>query len=277
MRSELPTPLPPALKGPLYGIWSQASEKKLRRAFPAVVAWTLAQGGTASADVELWSASLAGADHQLRLMDWIFGRLLGLGRADGRSVHYRDETIVAIPIKGRSEPAGFFIHRGDLFVASDLDEARRAIDRLQAPVVRSAHPPTSVERWLGQVPERPLRGGVDNGRGEIERLWRRVDPGVDAIVDPETWRSVEGLTVSGALAADGSFDAEVELHFASTEGASSAAGPLGAAWAHLVEGTPLTLVRVEVEGVRLHAVLEITDVAGRLKHVTDRVFRQDND
>jgi len=271
LRRELPLPLPPAIKGPLFELQSRAGARKLRRMFPAVAAWTYAGGAGGAADVQLWSVSLAGADHQLRLMDWIFGRLLPLGRERESAVRYRGETIVAIPVEGRTEPAGFFVHRGDLFVVTDLEAARRAIDRLQQ-ALPAAAPPPGIERWLERAPQRPLRGAIDNGAGHVERLWRRLDPGGDGIVGDEVWSSVRGLTVGGALEAGGSFDAEVDLHFDSPDAAARAAAPFTTAWARLVEGTPLAFSGLEAEGERLRVKLEISRVAERLRDGARRML-----
>lgn len=261
-RHEMPIPLPAAIKGPIFKLQSRAGERKLRKMFPVVLVWTLAGGGGDSADTHLWSASLGGADHQLRLMDWMFGHLLGFANDDDHAVRHRGETIMAIPVKG--EQVEFFIHHGDLFVATDLGAARRAIDRLEEPVL-GVELPARLEPWLAQAPVRPLRGAVDNGEGHLERLWRLMDPGVEGIVDAQTWRALEGLTVGGALEADGSFDAEVDLHFDTADTAARSTAPFAAAWAHLVEGTPLTLVGVEADGPRLRAALEIANVGERLR------------
>ncbi len=275
-RRETPVPLPPAIQWPIFELQSRVGERKLRRMFPVVLAWTLARDDGDSTDIQLWSASMGGADHQLRLMDWMFSHLLGFADDDGHAVRYRDETIMAIPVEGWTEKAAFFIHRGDLFLVTDLDAARRAIDHLEEPA-RSGETSAPLKPWLAQVPARPLRGAVDNGEGQVQRLWRFLDPRVEGIVDAQTWGALEGVTLDGALEADGSFGAEVVLSFGTADAAARSTAPFAAAWASLVEGTPIALAGIEADGPRLVATLEIADVGGRLRDMVPGVLSSARD
>lgn len=272
-RDRIPSPLPSWIQDPLTAWQQRSDERKLRRLFPVVLAWTLHPGELdAGQDVHLLSASLSGADHGLRLADWMLRLVLWLGD-DGDVLRCGNDIVLKVPMDNRP-PGAFFIHGGDLFFAGDTSTACRAIDRLQSSEA-SPEPPV-VGPWLARVPERPLRGAIANADGALERVWRAFDPaGAESIPD-EAWSGLAALTLAGELK-DGSLMGAAVLHFTNPAAREATSDAFVEAAARLVDGSLVELTGTEAVGSRLRLTLEVADITGRLRGLAEDVSVRDSD
>ena len=268
VREGMTSVLPPAVSDRLIAMQNRKDERKLRRLFPVVLAWTVRPGDAADTDLHLLSVSLRGVDHQLVFLDWILGFVLKRSEEVG-VVKHRGEKIYSLPVDEREEAVALFIHRGDFFLTSDIETAQQAIDRLVAPV----HPTTSassLKRWFALAPTQALRGALANERGEVRRIWRAfLDSGVDDVVDESVWSALEGVTIGGEFTAEGSLVAAAEFHFADPGQAAGAAVLLQEAVERAIRGTPIDIAETSVRDRRFHVVLEVSEIPERLESMTN--------
>ncbi len=267
MNDEMPAVLPTAVGGPLRRMKQRSDEKKLRRMFPIVLAWTV-EPRASQEDNHVLSASLRGLDHQLLLADWLIGIFLERGE-ENRVVRYHGEKIYLIEIQDDKDPLPVFIHRGDLFFTSSEDNAERAIDRLQDPIVIAAG--SSLEPWLARAPAGSLRGAVSNQRGEVWRTWASfLDEDILEKVSLDLRRALDGVTIGGNFTAEGSLEARVTFQFHETNDAVRGQISIRDALADVIDETPIEIERSEVDGTSLRFELEVRDFGGKAQPERDR-------
>jgi hypothetical protein len=260
----MPSPLPPAIRGPLTRLQNQRNERKLRKLFPIVLVWTVRPGEDADRDLHLLSASISGADHQLILMDWIMGFFMRRAE-EVRTFEHRGEIVYRIGAADRAEEIPFFVHRGDVFLATSEDGARRAIDRLEddAAPVEGASP---VERWLAGAGDRTLHGVVTNHRGEVWRVWREMlDGGVDDLIAEEHRTALVALSLQGGFTAEGALDLLAGFEYADPAQAAAAEEPLTAAVDRALSDTLIGFHGLSVVGKTVRVEMKIADIPGRLE------------
>jgi len=260
----MPSPLPPAIRGPLTRLQNQRNERKFRKLFPIVLVWTVRGGESIDRDQHLLSASISGADHQLILMDWIMGFFMR--RAEGvRTFEYRGETVYRIGPADRAEEIQFFVHRGDVFLTTSEDGARRAIDRLEGDAL-PVEGTSPVERWLVGSEERTLHGVVTNGRGEVWRVWREMlDGGVDDLIAEDQRTALEALSLRGGFTAEGALELRADFEFADPARAAAAETPLTAAVERALSDTLIEFQGLSVVGKTVRVEMKIADIPGRLE------------
>jgi len=186
--------------------------KKLRELFPIVVAWTVRDGDAPDDDLHLFTISLKQMGNRLRLMDWFLG-LTFRWTPDVGAFRHRGETIYELP-KGRGSPGGAIFLRGnDVFYTTDLETARRAVDRLVVPVDSTARPPSELARVFAEVPQDyALRGALTNRGGQVLRLVQSWDDDdLSGVWGVDRWDGIEALTVWGGFAGDSGFEGTVNL------------------------------------------------------------------
>lgn len=254
----------------LAGLDRRQNQRKLREMFPLVAAWTVRPGTGPGDDLHLYTVSLERAGNQLVFTDWALGLALGMSGEVGAEEHH-GERIYMLPLH-RRRPVAFFIRGNDLFFASDLDTATRAVDRLVAedPAERSVG---AVDELLGLVPaEAPMRGAIGNERGEMSRIWSRLTgvPGPSG-TGGDAWDGFGGMTIAGALTGEDSV--ELELRFRCPDAASAAArveAVAGALRAALEPaGFPLEL-ETRPEGEWIRADLRLSEITPRVEEFLGR-------
>ena len=227
------SPLPDGLENIINAQQIKGVRKDMERLFPVVVAWTSQPGETQDADHHVFSLSARGAGHQLTMLDWIFGFLLGKGDNDVEIVRHRDEKIYLINTSDDVTPAAF-IKKGIVFISTDIESARQTLDRLQVPPAESG---AGVDLGVlyGALPkDHALRGALTNRRGEVQRMLDQLGLSTDTATE-ETWGEIEGLTVVANFRDEDVFAGAMEVHGPDTAWAETHAESLGTALASLFD------------------------------------------
>jgi len=185
--------------------------RKLRELFPIVVAWTVSDGDRSEDDLHLVTISLKKMGNRLRLVDLILGLSLRWS-PDFKAIRHRGETIYKLP--ERKGPRGaFFIRGNDVFYTTDVETARRAVDRLIEPGPSSGSPSTELEQAFDEVPaDHALRGALTNRQGQLLGLlqsWGGHE--LDGVWRVDRWDGLEALTLWGGFAGDSAFEGTAEL------------------------------------------------------------------
>ena len=121
--------------------------------------------------------------------------------------HAGDKIYLLEESKG-IRPAAF-VHKGIVFVATDLESAKRTLDRLVEE--RPAEPvPSEVRSWLDAVPQDlAMRGAVGNAGGELRRVLGAFDV-PNGELDDTVWNGLRGATLvwhpSGKAVYYGAYD-----------------------------------------------------------------------
>lgn len=246
-----------ALFGNLQQMQQNRNEAGLRKLLPLVVAATSSPAGDGQ-DAFVISASARGADHQIVLLDWIVSFVARRSRAT-ETVRHEGETIIVIePDSG--ERFGLFIRGGDVFWATSVEEAQRTVDRLVGKA-EFATGNAPVDDWLLASAERPLRGGLDNSRGEVRRIWDMLlQTPSDEVFPGSGWDAIEGLFLAGGVAEGNAFDIEITVDLVDAAAAAAAVEPLRAGLERELEGAALNLDGVTASGDRLWIVLRSDDL-----------------
>jgi hypothetical protein len=252
----LPEPL-----GTILGAVDRNPDGQMRQLFPLTVLWTSSPAQAGAGDLRLLSVSLPAGGNRLVMLDWILGLILS---RNPDAVHdHAGERIYHLQ-GDRGGNVTFFLRGSDLFFVTDVETARRAIDRLAGP---SPHEraPTALDRLYAQAPaEAALRGALSNGQGELERLWRDL---VTASGEGAAWNEVAGLVVSGGLEPDGAFDGVLELIGADADWAAERSEPVVAAIRAWLDEAPLEIESSsEVTGERVRIAVRVSDLARVLQH-----------
>jgi hypothetical protein len=180
--------------------------EQLRNLFPMLAAWSLRPGADPGSPLHVFTVSIEAAGNRIVLLDSVLGLAFRFG-SNAKTVVHRGERIYLVPIGRRR--AAFFLRGNDVFIVSDVDSARLAVDRLAAAAEREDHQPTELERLLATLPGGPLRGVVLNEHGELERLWPR--PGEGFAEAPVPWEHVRAATLVGGFAGETAFAGTIEL------------------------------------------------------------------
>jgi hypothetical protein len=186
-------------------------EEQVARILPLVAAWTLRSGASGEDDLHLFTVSLERMGNQLVFGDWMLGWFLGWAEGVELLEHRGERLYVLADRTGRRTT--FFLRGNDVFVSTDPESARSAIDRMEDGGASEAD--TELARLFASVrSDRPLRAAVSNRRGELRRLWASyaITP-PEAIAD-ETWSAIEAVTLAGGLEPDGSLTGTLSFHAA---------------------------------------------------------------
>lgn len=199
----------------------QTSED-LEKIFPVVAAWTLTPGSGEDDDLNLFTLSLMNAGNRMVFTDWILGLILS--RVDDESevevIEYREEKIYRFISRPEGD-IGVFLRGSDIFFASDVPTAKRAVDRLLDP--ESSEPaPTILQQLFLRIPQdTPLRGAIGNRRGELDRVLQFLGGGTGQ--DALRRSGVMGMSISGRFADSQTFRMSLEFLCTGPSSAEAAA------------------------------------------------------
>jgi hypothetical protein len=246
--------VPPLLRSWLLKYQGRQNEQKVREIFPLVAAWTIHPGRNPGEELQLYSVSIEQLGNKLAFADWIMG--MTFSRAEGAEViNHQGEKIYKLPTdRGRS--IALFIRKNNIFFATNVEAARRAVERLDKPVETGRSAGEVREILQGSVADRPLRGALTNERGELRRLWRRLfkadDPG-------SLWDNVLALKIAGGFEEGDSFGGLIELRCVDAAWAGANAASLASALSTACERAGLgveTTARAEGEWVAIEFRIE---------------------
>ena len=226
------SPLPDGIEQFFNARQIKSARKDLKKLFPVVVAWTARPADQPAEDEHLFTASARGLGHRMVLLDWMLGFMLRW--ADNiETVRHEGERIYLLRENDDTRPA-CFIHKGIVFVATDLESARRARDRLDRPADGSATA-TELRLLFDELPQdQPLRGALTNRGGELRRILDGLNLPTEQ-VSAEAWDEVRGATVVATFRDENVFGGAVDLHGPSVDWAQANAATLGVALEVLFE------------------------------------------
>jgi hypothetical protein len=209
---EMPSDVEDSLPS-FVGTWVEAArndqtQTDIEKIFPLVAAWTLHPGQKRGDDLHLVGISVQGIGNQVAFADWIAGFFLG--RSDRSTIHeYQDETIYQYNIGTNDFDLSFFAQNGTVFATSELAMAERAVELLGRDERRDQDR-TELEHLFARThDDDPFRAALTNQGDEGYRLWEAI--GGEPVEIPREWQALEGISLTGGLAADGAFDAVMEL------------------------------------------------------------------
>ena len=236
---EVEGSLPPFAVGWMGNSRDARARGDLEDLLPAVASWTLrpAMDG-AGRDVHLVGVSARGLGNQIVLADWIAG--FALERSPNTAVNaYNGENIYQVHVPERNWVATFFARRGAVFATSDLETARQAVDLLaQGEADAPNRAASGLETLLATPPGAgALRAAVTNEHDELAHLWERLSG--EAPADAGAWRRVQGATLTGGVAADGSFAGTMTLITDAPEPAAAYAPAIAPAFRAFLAGFAL--------------------------------------
>jgi hypothetical protein len=261
--------LPPVVRSWLLKYQGRQNEKEVRELFPLAVAWTIHPGRTPEEDVQLISASIKKLGNKLAIADWVMG--MTLSRSDDADViSHGGENIFSFA-NSSGKDVVLFIRKNHIFFATDIEAARRAIDRLREPVAVSG---AGDVRGLLQAiaDERSLRGALTNERGELRRLWQRL-VGSDDL--DRVWDNVSAFKVSGGFREGENFGGLIELRCRDASWARANAENIGTALSSALQRTGLDIeatsraggewVEVEIELKRVQDLFKTLLRKGKIR------------
>lgn len=182
---KIPNAAPSGLSEWFTKVQHGRNEMKLRELFPLVAAWTVRPGETPGSDLHLLTLSLEKLGNRVILVDSVLDFALSWSK-EVETVPWKGETIHHIPLR-HGHALTFFIRGNDLFFSSDVDTARRVVDRLTEsaedgkdgrPGVETAgsgRPGAELRRLLAETSkDHALRGAIVNRDGMLGRVWEWV-------------------------------------------------------------------------------------------------------
>jgi hypothetical protein len=198
---------------PFVASWINANRNRdaMENVFPMVAAWTLSRGASPDQDLHLGTVSVARVGRRLGLVDSVGG--LVFGADEGTVLHsYQGERIYEFGAGNPDNGVTVFIQNGTIFLTSDVEGARQAVDLLARD--REIQGPTPLDMLFNRTSDTDtLRIAVSNANGEIRRLVESAtrDQDGDFQTPGPAWDGLEGIYLSGGLLEDGAFRAEAGL------------------------------------------------------------------
>ena len=184
--------------------WSkQRDEREMRQLFPMVATWSLRRGAAGTPE-QLFGVSIPKIGNRIRIADWFLGFAAGRGRDnDLEQEEHAGEQIYRL----RKTGAAFFIRSGAVFFATDVNEARSAVDALDRGPAGA--PPEALAKLLDALPQAPLRAAALNEAGACALILSQLtgEPADDADLAP-----VRAITLAGGFTAGAGFEATLTVH-----------------------------------------------------------------
>ena len=220
------SPLPDGLEHMINARQIGKARKNLRKLFPLVVAWTAQPGDSLDEDEHLFTLSARGLGHRMVLADWILGLFLGRSK-DVEIVRHRGEKIFVLDERNGTKPAGF-INKGTTFLATNLDSARNARDRLDL-IEGESVVQTELSSLFGGLPQdHALKGALTNRRGELRRLLEALEFS-DETVSASIWDDVRASTIVANFRDEDAFGGTLTLQGPDADWAGTHAETIGTA------------------------------------------------
>jgi hypothetical protein len=264
LQERAPNVLPPAIEGILRDYQTRRNERQFRELFPCVMAWSVIGGESRGEELHVFTVSVEKLGNRLALMDWVVGMLIGRS-PDVDVVKHRGEKIYHLPREGWA----FFLRRSDVFVTTDLEAARRVVNRLQPVPDESTPQATRLDRMLNALPEQwPLRGASTNAHDEIRRIFEGLTDDADRdVIDDLPWDRVDGMSLSGGFTEESSFEATLDLLLDGQRWSEEEAAALAGALGRSIDSDTLPVaIEVVTRPDRVRFVFDVDDLPGLLRH-----------
>ena len=264
IQERAPNALPPAFENVLRDYQTRRNERQFRELFPCVMAWNVIGGESPEDELHVFTASVAKLGNRLVLADWVVGMFIGRS-PDVDVVKYRGEKIYHLPREG----SAFFLRRSDFFFTTDLEAAKRVVDRLQPGMSAPAPGATRLDRMLDALPtQRPLLGAATNAQGETRRFFELFAGVTDHdLLDGLPWDEVEGMSLSGGFTEESSFEATLDLLLDTRRWTDQETEALAEVLKRALDSDTIPVgIEVESRGDRVQFVFDVEDLPGLLRH-----------
>ncbi len=183
--------------------WSRRrDERRMRELFPLVLTWSLRRGQAGALD-HLFGVSAPSLGNRILMADWFLAFAAGRD-SDLEQLEHQGEQIYRI----RKTGTAFFIRRQGVFVTTDVERARAAVEALEH---RQAGAPAATELrgLLDEVPRSAaLRGAA---RNEAEACAAILGWLTGAPVDDVDLTTVRSLAIAGGFTANAAFEATLTV------------------------------------------------------------------
>jgi hypothetical protein len=202
------SPLPPWIQN----IQNANRHRQVQGLLPVAAAWTIRPGADPDEDLHTLTLSVPRLGKRLVILDVILDYTLARSQ-DVRTETHRGARIYTLSLQPESRIT-FFFRGSDVFLVTDVETAKVAIDRLLEE--RAGSPASEAETGLSSFytrtpPSGALRGAIVNAHGEIPRVLRILSDETSETEVHERWSALEALTVSGGFEGETAFSGSLEL------------------------------------------------------------------
>jgi len=240
------------------------NERQIRQLLPLAAAWTVRAGETRDSDVHLLTLSIEKLGKRLVLVDWAMGWAARMG-GDMDVIVHRGERIYPLNDTDSGAPRALFFRGNDVFFTSDPEMAKRAVDLLADTTAGDQGDASELERVFAALPDRPLRGAVSNGRGELYRIWDLMTD-LESGPEDEPWSAIRTVAVSGGLTSEDALELAIEALCKDARWASlNADSLLDTMLSDLEFGGVEVETQARAEGERILIDLRVPDLPGQLE------------
>jgi len=203
--------MPPTFRAWFVKSQNRSNEKSIEELLPMSVVWTIHPDDSVDGDVHLFSISVERFGNRLAFMDWVMGFVFRLS-PDLVAVRHGDERIYSIHDDDSDFEGAAFVRDKDLFLASSVESAKRALDLLRGEAGNRSSGGVDVSSYLEELPDLPLRGAFSNERGEAYRLWMRILNADDEDGwREEPWSGIRAMLLSGGFVDETSVEGYIDL------------------------------------------------------------------
>jgi hypothetical protein len=207
------SPFPPWMAGWMQNYQKSIQARKVNAILPLAAVWSIRPATDPDADLQLVTLSLPRIQNRLVIINMVVGFMFRRS-ATTKPESYHGATIYTIaPSTERSFT--FFIRGSEISLASNVETARLAIDRLAAERLEDGSTKAAgdglTSLYARTPPSKALRGALVNSGGQIVRSLRRLT-GDDRDFDTmaERWSAMKGLAISGGFEGTTTFSGTLE-------------------------------------------------------------------
>lgn len=228
-QSSAHSPFPPWMQGLMRQAQNQGRARQIGVLLPLVAAWEIRPSDDPESDLSTMTLSLPHLGNRLVILDAVLGFMLR--KNPGFSVESHGGVTLYTTHDSTGRSATFWMRGSSLFLASDLDTARRTVDRLAAGPDGGAGETadSALARLYARTPAgRALRGAIVNTHGQIPRaLQRLAGDGPEEKEIEQRWSAMEGLAISGGFEGENTFTLTLEARGPDEPWARSSAETIG--------------------------------------------------
>src|SRR5262245_427811 len=261
------SPFPPWLQN----IQNSSRHRQIQGLLPVAAAWTIRPGAEPDDDLHTMTLSVPRLGKRLVILDVILSYTLARSE-EVRTEQHRGARIYTLLLKPEGSLT-FFFRGSDIFLVSDVETAKVAIDRLSEERARGATQGDEAglsELYARTPPDGALRGAIVNAHGELPRTLRILTDETSEPEIHERWSALEALTISGRFEGESAFSGSLELLGPDEAWARTHAEALAGDAQTFLERLG---IHAKVDGAAdarwVRAGIRIDDAAAQLEHLFD--------
>jgi hypothetical protein len=240
--------------------WSRKrDEREMRQIFPMVATWSVRRGATGAPE-QLFGVSVPKIGNRIRIADWFLGFVAGRGRDNDLD---REEHAGEQIYRLRETGAAFFLRSGAVFIATDVEQAKGAVEALDRGA--TGVPPEALTSLLAALPEAPLRAVALNEAGACAMILDRL---TGEPVDEADLAPVRAITLAGGFTPSAGFEATLTVHSDDPGWGALHAERLAA---RLGERLGATVTPVDTAAAPLELRIAVDDPSRQVRDRLDRI------